>query len=169
MPIFLDIEASGLGSDSYPVEVGWGDTETNAVEAHLINPVEVPEWDAPMDPVARDMHGLTRDFLRSHGEAPTAVAARMNEALRGRTAYASSAFDFMWMGALFPDGGRAFELALTNVLWSQLLAGPEAGERVERAEAEAWKRLWWAGWRPHRVETDVRHLMEMHRILALGY
>jgi hypothetical protein len=170
VPIFLDFEASGLGPASYPLEVAWGDTATGEVESHLIDPTPIPEWDAPIEDVALQMHGLTRDHLAEHGEHPDRVARRMNEALAGRTAYATSDYDRMWLGELFAEPDRAPDFRLVDVapLWDGLLAGGPI-ERIEQADAEAWKRLRAEGWRPHRAANDVRHLMAMYQILALGY
>ncbi|KPV39941.1 hypothetical protein AN478_07020 [Thiohalorhabdus denitrificans] len=171
MPIFLDFEASGLGPASYPLEVAWGDTQTGAVEAHLIDPTPIPEWDDPIDTTAWMMHGLSRDYLAAHGEPPDRVARRMNEALAGRTAYCTAIhYDGMWLGELFadPEWEPAFGLQDVDRLWEGLLAGGPA-ERIEQADAAAWKRMQAEGWQPHRAEADVRHLMTMYRILALGY
>lgn len=38
---FLDIEATGIHEDSYPIEIGWVDTEGNE-SSFLIKPI--PEW-----------------------------------------------------------------------------------------------------------------------------
>ncbi|MFA9462398.1 hypothetical protein [Thiohalorhabdus methylotrophus] len=171
MPIFLDFEASSLGPESYPLEVAWGNTETGVVAAHLIDPTGIPEWAEPIDPVAHQMHGLSRDHLAVNGEPPDQVARRLNEALAGRTAYCTAVhFDGLWLAELFadPDWEQAFGLLDAGPLWNALL--PEgAEERYESAEAEAWARIQAAGWQRHRAEADVRHLMEMYRILALGY
>jgi hypothetical protein len=166
----MDFEASGLGPASYPVEVAWGDTDTGEVEAHLIDPTPIPEWDAPIEDVALQMHGLTRDYLAEYGDHPDRVARRMSEALAGQTVYAGSHYDGMWLGELFADpdwGGPGFELVQVGRLWDQLLAGSPVG-RVGQADAEAWKRLMADGVEPHRAGNDVRHLMVMYQILALG-
>lgn len=175
MPHFLDFEASGLGPASYPVEVAWGDTDTGEVEAHLIDPSAIPEWYAPIEDVALQMHGLTRDDLAEHGEHPDRVARRMSEALAGQTVYAGSQYDGMWLGELYADpdwGDPGFELVNVARLWDRLTdARPgrvvgDAASLVRRADGEAWERLQAEGAYPHRAAHDVRHLMVMYQILA---
>ncbi|MEH6628750.1 MAG: hypothetical protein V7739_20100 [Motiliproteus sp.] len=44
--IIVDIEASGLSPDSYPIEIAWVDTRTDACDAFLINPeTACCDWD----------------------------------------------------------------------------------------------------------------------------
>lgn len=166
---FLDFEASGLGPDSYPIEVAWGDMATGEVEAHLIDPSPVPEWDHPMEQTAVMVHGLTWDLLAEHGDHPGRVASRMNEALAGATVYADSQYDRQWLGELFRRSGvtPACGLIAADQLWDELLAGVP-GERIEQADAEAWKRLNKQGVFPHRAANDVRHMLEVRRILRGG-
>lgn len=56
MFIFLDIEASGLGSGSFPVEIAWV-SEGGAEESHLIRPA--PGW-TQWSRRAEALHGITR-------------------------------------------------------------------------------------------------------------
>jgi hypothetical protein len=170
MPIFLDFEASGLGPASYPIEVAWGDPRTGEVESHLIDPTLIPEWDDPMDATAVMMHGLTRDYLAEHGEHPAMVTERMNTELMGLTVHAGSHYDRQWLAELArqTEMEPAFQIIEIARLWDKYLAGGPP-EQVERANAEAWNRLQARGVQPHRAGDDVRHLMEMYQILALGF
>jgi hypothetical protein len=99
IPIFADFEASSLSSDSYPIEVAWNIGQD--IESHLINPYCIESW-TDWDPVAQAVHGLSRNYLSTHGEHPTSVAERMNQVLSGQSIYFDGMpHDQWWMDELF--------------------------------------------------------------------
>lgn len=97
-PACLDIEASGFGRDSYPIEVGYvlGDGRAWCT---LIRPAAGwTHWDA----AAEAMHGITRDAVQRHGREIPEVAAALNRDLRGLTLYCDGwAHDYAWLNRLF--------------------------------------------------------------------
>lgn len=102
MRIFLDFEASSLGRDSYPIEIGWA-AEDGSSEAHLIKPN--PAW-RDWDPAAERVHGLTRERLRREGEPHDEVARRTLSALDGHQLFASApSWDGKWMSVLLRGAG----------------------------------------------------------------
>jgi hypothetical protein len=102
MRVFLDFEASSLGDDSYPIEVGWA-AEDGACEAHLIRPA--PAW-TDWDPMAEAVHGLTRERLFAEGEPHDQVARRALEALAGHEVFVSApSWDGKWMSVLLRGAG----------------------------------------------------------------
>jgi hypothetical protein len=102
MRIFLDFEASSLGRDGYPVEVGWAG-EDGSTEAHLIRPA--PRW-TDWDPAAERVHRLTRERLLADVEPHEAVARRALEALGGHAVYVSApSWDGKWMSVLLRAAG----------------------------------------------------------------
>ncbi len=97
-PAILDMEASGFGKASYPIEVGYAlpDGQTFCT---LIRPA--PEW-THWDADAEALHHLTRDVVVQHGRPVAEVARHLNEHLRGRTVYTDGwAHDYPWLAALF--------------------------------------------------------------------
>jgi len=62
MITIIDFEASGLESDSYPIQVAWNINEE--VHTHFINPDFVPEWEG-WSTASEAVHGLSREFLRT--------------------------------------------------------------------------------------------------------
>jgi hypothetical protein len=72
--IFVDLEASGLGPFSFPIEVGWC-TVTGEGEAHLIRPA--PEW-TDWCPASEKIHGITREQLAERGSRPRRSCAVSN-------------------------------------------------------------------------------------------
>ncbi|MFA9462408.1 hypothetical protein [Thiohalorhabdus methylotrophus] len=134
MPVFLDFEASSLGPESYPLEVAWGNTETGVVAAHLIDPTGIPEWAEPIDPVAHQMHGLSRDHLAVNGAPPDQVMWRMKAALGGRTTRADrpcevGSWDVTWPPVLVR--GPFYCLFLIPDLY------PRKIEQAERSMSES--------------------------------
>lgn len=70
--VFIDFEASGLGPESWPIEIGiaWLDGNRIEVRASLIRPH--PDWpDSAWSPESARVHGIARDAL---DVAPTANA-----------------------------------------------------------------------------------------------
>jgi hypothetical protein len=102
MKVFLDFEASSLGRDSYPIEVGWV-FEDHGAEAHLIRPA--PGW-VDWDPQAEAVHGIGRSRLEAEGEDHAAVARRMLQVLDGHDLLASApSWDGKWLSVLLRAAG----------------------------------------------------------------
>ena len=82
-PTVLDIEASGLGRSSYPIEVGYVLPDGHAY-CTLVQPEE--DW-THWDESAAALHRITRDLLQARGLPVREVAQRLNEQLGGQTVY----------------------------------------------------------------------------------
>lgn len=102
MLVFLDFEASSLGRDSYPIEVGWV-FEDGTEEGWLIRPA--PDWtDWAAD--AEAVHGIGRARLLAEGEDHAVVARRMMERLTGHDLLASApSWDGKWLSVLLRGAG----------------------------------------------------------------
>jgi hypothetical protein len=97
-PIIVDVEASGFGDTSYPIEVGVA-LDDDTKYCSLILPV--PEWEH-WDADAEKVHRIARDILETHGRPVREVAKRMNELLEGRTLYTDGwVVDSPWLTTLF--------------------------------------------------------------------
>jgi hypothetical protein len=94
----LDIEASGFGSKSYPIEVGFVLPDQTAY-CTLITPD--PSW-VHWDEKAERIHGINRETLHQHGRSVTNVAHELNRQLQGLTIYTDAWYhDYQWMCRLF--------------------------------------------------------------------
>ncbi len=151
---FIDFEASGLGAQSWPVEVGWAFVG-GASECTLIKPAA--DW--PMsawDPAAEKLHGIAIDVLRAEGAEPAAVCRRLNAVLGGASVYADApAWDGFWLYRLFSAARikPAFELADFGALMRPLVGD---GEEALFQEAEA------IAPRRHRAAADALHLRTLY-------
>lgn len=160
-PAILDIEASGFGLGSYPIEVGFV-TSQGQPWCSLVRPQ--PDWQH-WDPKAAEVHGITREQLLQHGRHPREVADALNSALRGQTLYTDAwSHDYTWLNRLFEAAERqpAFRLdnlrALLNegqaAAWhdTKVRLAREQGTRRHRASADArLLQLTWMALQPGRV------------------
>jgi len=148
-PAFLDIEASGFGRDSYPIEIGFVLPDGEAW-CTLVRPE--PEW-THWDPAAALLHGITRDLALRHGRPAVDVARDLPRRLRGLTVYSDGwAHDYAWLALLFEAGGRAPAFRLDHLR-----------NTLGEAEAQAWQatRQRVLDERPiarHRASSDARVL-----------
>ncbi len=109
LPAFIDIEASGFGRGSYPIEVGFVDPN-----GQLFCTLVQPEADwSHWDEGAAALHGIERELLSSHGRPSSWVAEQLNQRLAGQTVYCDGwAQDYPWLARLFEaaEAAPAFKL-----------------------------------------------------------
>ncbi len=99
-PCVIDIEASGFGPDSYPIEIGvaLGNGEKYC---SLISPA--PNW-THWDVGAEKVHRIPRDILEEHGKPIDRVAGELNEILDGGTVFSDGwVVDHPWVNKLFRE------------------------------------------------------------------
>ena len=97
-PLIIDIEASGFGATSYPIEVGVALVD-DAKYCSLILPA--PDW-THWDDEAEKVHRIARTILHSHGKPLQEVTAELNALLRGKTLYSDGwVVDRPWLTRLF--------------------------------------------------------------------
>ncbi len=145
----LDIEASGFGSDSHPIEVGFvlADGQTYC---SLIRPA--PTW-THWDPQAERVHHITQETVMRHGREVTEVATQLNERLRGLTLYSGGwARDCVGLGALFAAAGMTPSFKLDDL--RTLLTDQEAAFwNVVKQQITTEMRL-----QRHRASSDAKIL-----------
>jgi hypothetical protein len=145
----LDIEASGFGRNSYPIEVGYVRDDGSAW-CSLVQPE--PGW-THWDRDAADVHGITREALLRHGRPAREVARVLNDALAGRTVYCDGwAHDYAWLGALFDAAGQSphFHLESVQALLDDRLR-LALDPALQRTRASC-------GLQRHRASSDARVL-----------
>ena len=115
-PSIIDIEASGFGSDSYPIEVGVVLTSGKRYCSLILPASEWKHWDEQ----AAKVHGITREDLKKFGSPVTEVAKALNDLLDGLIIYSDAwAVDLRWITRLFYTAGiyQQFKVsALENIL-----------------------------------------------------
>ena len=102
-PIVIDVEASGFGRGSYPIEIGVALADGRTA-CYLVRPE--PGW-CHWDAAAAALHGLSRDLLHEKGRVVGEVAAALNELLIDEVVYTDAwGMDSSWLALLFEHAGR---------------------------------------------------------------
>lgn len=117
-PYIIDIEASGFGPHSYPIEVGVV-LDPGRKYCSLITPA--PDW-THWDDTAEAVHHVSRDVLIAHGRPPVQVALQLNELLGDRTVYSDGwVVDRPWLIQLFSRAGinQRFSISPLEMILSE--------------------------------------------------
>lgn len=153
-PFIMDIEASGFGPDSYPIEVGLALGDGSRF-CSLIVPAEYwTHWDAS----AQRVHNISREMLARHGSHAHQVATELNAMLSGKTVYSDGwVVDKPWLIRLFEAAGvdMQFQLSPIEVIMTepQILLWDETKARLTRK----------ANIPRHRASNDAWLVQETYR------
>ncbi|SMF51266.1 hypothetical protein SAMN02745866_03240 [Alteromonadaceae bacterium Bs31] len=132
-PAILDFEASGFGSDSYPIEVGVV-SEFGERYCALIQPKS--DWNHwNMD--AAQIHKIPRSSLVQLGKPVIQVCEELNTLLEGRRVYCDAwAHDNVWMIKLFHAAAMAPSFYLSPIesiiTEAQISIWDDTKKRVQR-------------------------------------
>lgn len=98
LPAILDIEASGFGQGSYPIEIGVA-ADNGEQYSWLIRPEhDWTHWSLE----AESLHGISREQLLSEGLKPSIVADELNDLFEGQVLYSDGwGFDSGWLSLLY--------------------------------------------------------------------
>lgn len=150
-PAVLDIEGSGSGPGSHPVEIGFvlagGQTYCS-----LIKPVAAwTHW----DPAAEKIHRIPRQTVIAHGRDVGEVATQLNARLHGLTVYCDGRADaHAWLDILFAAAGLRPSFRLDDL--RSLLTDREAAFwDVIKRQVTTEMRL-----QRHRASSDARILQQ---------
>lgn len=159
-PVIIDIEASGFGPDSYPIEVGVI-TDEDSSYCRLIRPqAHWTHWDRQ----AQQIHGIERSLIMQFGHPPSIVAQGLNQLLKGKTAYSDGwVVDKPWLIRLFEAADMEMQFSVSPIevllteaqmeIWSETKQDIIRQTRLKR----------------HRASADARIIQQTYlRTLALG-
>ena len=155
-PIVIDVEASGFGRGSYPIEVGVA-LPDGSRHCYLITPAR--QWKS-WDDAAEKVHGISREVLLTYGRPLQDVAWRLNELLRHKTAYSDAwSFDLSWLGKLYDAANMQQTFRLADI-----------GSLIDEEQRERWHGVKLQvisdmGLRRHRASGDALILQETWRRL----
>lgn len=151
VPAVLDIEASGFGRSSYPIEIGYVLSDGEAY-CSLVRPE--PGW-THWDDGAERIHRIGQATLLRHGRGAVEVARHLNARLRGLTLYCDGwAHDYPWLSMLFDAAALVPTFRLETL--RKLLSDDEAG-RWDAVKRDVERGLLL---RRHRASTDARVLRD---------
>lgn len=163
--IFIDVEASGLHSLSYPVEIGWATCDLVA-DSFLIRPHA--RWgDDGWSYASERVHGLTRQRLIDDGIDVVEAAHRLNGITRGRTAISDNPeYDSGWIGRLFFEAEVPCAFHISDAAQLERMAAILA--RLAPQDAQALQeRVKVAFPHPHRAAADARRAAALFLAVAL--
>ena len=109
-PTILDIEASGFGSSSYPIEIGLvrGD---GLRYWELIKPFD--NWTF-WHKSAEMVHGISREVLRHNGTNGVHICLELNKLLKGQQVYSDGwVVDSSWLNTLYSRSSVEMEFSLS--------------------------------------------------------
>ena len=118
LPTIVDLEASGFGTHSYPIEIGIA-LPDGQTACYLIRPQE--DW-LHWDEEGARLHGLNRDLLLQYGRPVVDVAHALNELLANQTVYSDAwGYDQTWMTLLYESAQvrQGFRLESLQVLFTE--------------------------------------------------
>jgi len=157
-PTVLDIEASGLGRSSYPIEVGYVLPDGHAY-CTLVQPEQ--DW-THWDDSAAALHRITRELLHERGLRAREVATLLNTQLAGQTVYSDGwANDFTWLNVLYEAAGMSPASSWKTCAACSATKRPTNGtsSRPRSPASEAPSR--------HRASSDARLIqLTLQRIRA---
>jgi hypothetical protein len=154
LPFIVDVEASGLGPFSYPIEVGLV-LEENRKYCSLILPA--PEW-THWDSDAEKVHRIPRDILEVHGKPSREVAAQLNALLEGCTLYSDGwVVDKPWLTTLFHVAGQPMKFQVSPL---ELILSESQMERWHPTKDRVIEEL---KVRRHRASADAWIIQETYR------
>lgn len=151
LPAVLDIEASGFGAGSYPIEIGFVLPDGRSW-CSLIKPeADWRHWDDR----AAAVHHIQREQLVTHGRSPREVAVTLNEQLRGLTVYTDAwGYDYPWLCRLYDAAALSPAFKLEPLL-----------KLLNESEADRWNEVKHrvadeTGLLRHRASADARLLQQ---------
>lgn len=146
--ICIDLEASGLAAESYPIEIAWACTDSGRSDSFLINPASVSDW-TYWDDYAEELHGIEPELLQREGISVTQACERLNRALEGQQVISDAfEYDSFWLSRLYQAAGMKPGFRLAGLEW--VLNAEQLDEYKLIAEAQL---------RRHRAARDVADLI----------
>lgn len=152
-PLIIDVEASGFGRGSYPIEVGVALPNGDCFCAIICPDDGWQHW----DPEAEKLHGITRSILLAHGRSIVEVAQLLNQWIDGRVAYSDGwGNDYSWLGLLFECAGITQRFTLDSLR-----------SVMSEAQAAVWHQVKEqvisdSHFRRHRASNDARILQQTY-------
>ncbi len=158
LPAVIDIEASGFGRESYPIEVGVVLPDGKSF-CYLIKPdCDWTHWDSK----AEQVHGIPRDLLLEKGMDPYQVAVDLNDLLCGTKVYTDAwSFDLSWLGKLY---NQAEVTQLYSLESMRALMSEQQSELWHETKESVIQEF---NLKRHRASSDAKILQETLRRLNL--
>jgi len=159
----LDFESSGIGPNTWPVEVGWITGADQTPTSRLIRPHERFSQRYWM-PAAEAMHGLSYQHLLDHGLEPHLVLAELTAQLENHLVVSDNPrHDHAWLTRLCDvcSAKPPFDIHPLEDAIRILVSATNLSYRLIAERANAHLRA--SGTTPHRAGPDALKLMNAMR------
>lgn len=149
----IDIEASGIHPDSYPIEIGIYDIDDETQSrSWLITPHATwTYWDYN----AEEIHGLSRQYIEEDGLDALSVCMEVNEIISKENVYSDApSYEIMWLVKLFDTFNVPFPDTVLDVC--HLIPFDNMDSFFRELNAQR---------RPHRALADavmIGHCVKQH-------
>ena len=141
----VDIEASGLSSRSYPIEIGLFNG-TDHYQTLICPEEEWQHWNAR----AESLHGLSRHYLEKHGSAARKVCEEINNLVGGCVLFSDhDDWDGFWLQRLYASTGVQQQFLVASLIE---LLGQGKQEEFSALVSELRRR---GEYRSHRALDDA--------------
>lgn len=143
--IIIDFESSGLGEESYPIEVGWVNrSNPTHFDSFLIRPdSNWYYWDSYAE---NSIHGISRDHLFEAGISVEEACTRLNQSLAECRVLSDAALtDRFWMSRLFRQAQISPMFSIGSIY--EVIPGDKADGFQRRMKKEPV---------PHRALADAQ-------------
>jgi len=150
----IDVEASGLHFDSYPIEVAV--LINNQTYSWLIKPEASWQYWCK---TAESLHGITREVLQKEGESAVFVVNELIQLLEGTGGllYSDAAnWDADWVSTLFYAAKEFMPFHITSIY--ELLDKGQS-QRFDYTKARLVET---SEYKQHRAEDDVRMIYQAY-------
>jgi len=158
-PNIVDIEASGFGADSYPIEVGVVLSNGDRYCSLICPESDWLHWDDS----AEKVHHISRDTLFKYGKPIQIVADELNALLQNQTVYSDGwVVDSPWLKQLFYKANRPLKFSISPL---EMI--------LSESQMEVWhgvKETLLAGSesKRHRASFDAQLIQDTYVKTALG-
>lgn len=155
--IVIDVEASGLGPESYPIEIAWGHRfDPTKFDTFLIKPADGwVYWDTYAESA---IHCISRSQLQREGISIAEAVERLDDALQGAVVYSDYVpADRPWWVKLYRELGRDLPFEFRPV--QTLIPPAKEASYSLRLDASPTE---------HRALEDVRKIIQTLNFFAPG-
>ena len=153
IPTIIDIEASGFGKGSYPIEVGFI-TASQDIACSLIKPSD--NWTSWHEE-AEFVHGIKRELLFTKGKTIFSIARWLNDTFKDGVVYTDAWMnDMCWLGRLYDEAEIAQTFKLESILTLLTDTEREAWSGVQQLIIKETKL------RRHRASADAKIIQQTY-------
>ncbi len=158
LPNIIDIEASGFGASSYPIEIAII-LSNGEKYCSLIKPI--PDWTHWCSD-AENTHKIPRELLQKKGKSVVEVATELNQFLRNETVYSDGwVVDKPWLIELFFAAGMDQTFTISSL---EFILNEQQMEIWHETKNNITEELSIA---THRASSDAMIIQETYRITRL--